>query len=86
MNKMVFYLSFKGVVTRGRQGNASSENALAFEPMVAPLAEAGLAFVDKASRTDITTMLPYSQRARRVLGEVKEFITEKILPVEKVFN
>jgi acyl-CoA dehydrogenase family protein 11 len=75
----------QGVVTRGRQGNASSENALAFEPMVAPLAEAGLAFVDKASKTDITTMLPYSQRARRVLGEVKEFITEKILPVEKDF-
>ena len=77
-------MSIQGVVTRGRQGNASNDNALAFEGMVVPLAEAGLEYIARASKTDITSMLPYTPRAKKVLKEVKEFVEEKVIPVEKV--
>ena len=52
--------------------------------MVVPLAEAGLEYIARASKTDITSMLPYTPRAKKVLKEVKEFVEEKVIPAEKV--
>lgn len=74
----------QGVLTRGRQGNASSDEALKYESLIVPMAEAGLHYA--ASSHKISKVAPFhlSPKAQKVLEGVTSFIDERIIPAEKV--
>lgn len=74
----------QGVVTRGRQGNASSDQALMYEAMIIPMAEAGLQYADRSATTSKVAPFHLTPSAQKVLEEVTSFIDERIIPAEKV--
>ena len=74
----------QGVVTRGRQGNASSDQALMFEEMIIPMAEAGLQYAAKTAKMSKVAPFHLTPKAETVLKEVTSFIDERIIPAEEV--
>ena len=74
----------QGVVTRGRQGNASSDQALIYEAMIVPLAEAGLQYAGRSAKTSKVAPFHLSPKAQKVLKEVTSFIDDRVIPAEKV--
>ena len=74
----------QGVVTRGRQGNASSDQALMYEAVIVPMAEAGLQYAARSAKTSKVAPFHLTPKAQKVLQEVTSFIDERIIPAEKV--
>ena len=75
----------QGVYARGIQGNASSSMALFYKDIVQPLAEVGCAFIRAAEHTSpILEFIGYSQRAKVMLMNLKEFMRDHIYPAEPV--
>jgi acyl-CoA dehydrogenase family protein 11 len=73
----------QGVYARGIQGNASSSMALFYKDIVQPLAEAGCAFIRAAEDTSpLLGFIGYSQRAKVMLMNLKEFMQDHIYPAE----
>ena len=71
-------------MTRGRQGNASSEQALSYEDMVVPMALAGLNYTTSTSSLSVSDMFHFSPKAKKTLKDVKVLIDEKVIPAEEV--
>ena len=82
---MVTVPLLQGVYARGIQGNASSSMALFYKDIVQPLAEAGCAFIRAAEDTaPLLGFIGYSQRAKVMLMNLKEFMQDHIYPAEPV--
>jgi len=98
---MNFYLSFslfrssaifQGVMKRFHQGNASSSNAESIGQLTGLFADKGRELAEEADAQHPDQMLQAShnlfrtsERAQRVLEEVKRFVQEIVIPNESVF-